>query len=124
VLTRESILAMEPGRELDALVAEKVMDIPIIWRGPYVAGGPLGLGTPHKYSTDMSAAWEVVEKFDKNTFNLNWLDGSNIYGIGWHCKLGNEHAHKCSTPTEAICKAALLTTLEDDRGEKEKAPKG
>lgn len=44
---------MLPGRELDALIAEKVMGIPS--RDVY-------LDPVKHYSTDISAAWEVVEK--------------------------------------------------------------
>lgn len=53
---------MKPGRELDMLVAEKVMSLK-----------PLGR-VPH-YSTDISAAWEVVEKINssKNKWTLNSL---------------------------------------------------
>lgn len=56
---------MKPGRELDALIAEKVMR----WNRehdecglpPGVYGSDNIQPFPH-YSTDISAAWEVVEK--------------------------------------------------------------
>lgn len=55
---------LQAGRELDALVAEKVMnDIP-----------GKALGSRH-YSTDMAAAWEVV----------TWLQAK-----GWAVWIGNE----------------------------------
>ena len=47
---------MKAGRELDALVAEKVMGLT---EEDWIAG-PTGL--PRPYSTDIAAAWEVVEK--------------------------------------------------------------
>ncbi len=76
-MTREEILAMRPGRELDAVVAEKVMGWK--WISPETPGNPLlvsppddkrqlwsGIwderGIPHYlpfYSIDISAAWEV-----------------------------------------------------------------
>lgn len=83
---REQILAMKPGRELDALVAEKVMG----WTGvgpdvdAEIYGWPSGhnkeLGVywvPH-YSTDISAAYEVVEMMrdsKKRAFTIE------LYGI-------------------------------------------
>ena len=56
---------MKPGRELDALVAEKVMDNEI---QRYVRGTLpcLFSNLPH-YSTDIKAAWEVVEKMKKQS---------------------------------------------------------
>jgi hypothetical protein len=62
---------MTAGRELDALVAEKVMGLPkpiheVFWfiRYPHV-DGPLPA-----YSTDIAAAWEVVEKMKADHFDL------------------------------------------------------
>lgn len=58
---------MEAGRELDALVAEKIMGWSNCHREgdwgyfgrPF--GGPTDFRIPN-YSTDISAAWEVMEK--------------------------------------------------------------
>ena len=62
---------MKPGRELDALIAEKVMGETVTWGGdpggtiiPWV-GEPDGIqGECPPYSTDIAAAWAVVEKDD------------------------------------------------------------
>lgn len=95
-------MTMEAGRELDALIAEKVMDLVPCEAWEYInfgsAGGPAlvnancihgqgrrcyptteigggvslqGIGGPPHYSTDIAAAWEIVEKFGHykvNTF--------------------------------------------------------
>lgn len=83
-LTREQILAMKPGRELDALVAEKVMGwkrrqcsvfTDIQWLMSLDTDGQDVLGVTYRsdaapiywqglpdYSTSIAAAWEVVEK--------------------------------------------------------------
>lgn len=91
---------MKPGRELDALIAEKVFGavrtqekfqgyVPIpgdpvyyseVYKYPtgvnYLIDDPKNRhgmmgGVPH-YSTDISAAWEVVEKLNKQySFHLN-----------------------------------------------------
>jgi len=49
---------MKPGRELDALIAERVMG----GRKIDDPGKPFGLGGAPHYSTDIAAAWEVVER--------------------------------------------------------------
>jgi len=54
---------LEAGRELDALVAEKVMGITVIRScGEYLFVNPpiLTPETVHRYSTDISAAWKVL----------------------------------------------------------------
>lgn len=51
---------MVAGRELDALVAEKVMGS--IVRIPEDGSGITLTFDPPPYSTDISAAWEVLEK--------------------------------------------------------------
>lgn len=59
---------MEAGRELDALIAEKVMGLPKcdVWLEPNYSGPnfwvPQTAGHLKYYSTDMNAAWESVEK--------------------------------------------------------------
>ena len=125
-MTRDEILALEPGPELDALVAEKVMGYMI--RAEHVCGasgfgmpgdvcpgcregrpGPFYSGKAH-YSTDIAAAWEVAEKV------IRWR-GSIIAGA-------RQYKPKCwvtisdlsptpmsgtgETMPEALCKAALL----------------
>lgn len=58
---------MKPGRELDALIAEKVMGIEVevydfaSGRQGYFYKGTLAAHIP-EYSTSIEAAWEVVEK--------------------------------------------------------------
>lgn len=60
---------IKPGRELDALVASKVMDLEIgktnfLIIGTRPKGSNLGYSTNgiKPYSTDIAAAWEVLEK--------------------------------------------------------------
>jgi len=82
---RETILNMPAGREMDALVAEKVMEWQRIrnWHGQPIADGWVGFwdgewivwierplsdeedqSKPWQPSTDIAAAWKVVEKVD------------------------------------------------------------
>ena len=100
---------MKAGRELDALIAEKVMG----WRlqaEPYTCwnlpDGDQRIYTPN-FSTDIAAAWRVVEKMRSPDFRLN-REGD------WVCCFGGTVAF-CGdgdTAALAICRAALAT-LED-----------
>jgi len=116
------------GRELDALVAEKVMGWTVCrdascggceatvllmedgWRvrAPLDQGGwPLGWWTP---STDIAAAWEVVEKLRVLGFNVSvsCAHGMRTWDVrGWKAdNTGRFIAHAETAPL-AICLAAL-----------------
>jgi hypothetical protein len=120
-MDRESILKMEPGREMDVLVAEKVLGYEVggdIIESPFpedMPGDFLFIETaPHrkplkKYSTDIAAAWEVAEKFNDGIKLESW-DGYTVEIC--YPKCIKVHAR---TAPEAICKAALLTILWRDR---------
>lgn len=127
-MNRDEILAMKPGRELDALVAEKVMGYAIgdgqggwivqkvIIHRPddgtaeWLRNGQQQL--PH-YSTDISAAWEVVDKLkisivpqclgapDEYSYMVEYENEPYVNGIRVFA----------SKAPEAICKAALLAVL-------------
>lgn len=102
---------MNPGRELDALVAEKVMG----WTGiendnldgtDWYAGSPPGSeghAEVPAFSTDISAAWEVVEEVNrKNVYGFRLHNpGNGVWEASW-----NVLAEGMSAPL-AICLAAL-----------------
>jgi hypothetical protein len=140
-MTREEILAMQPGRELDARVAENVMGYKFVQEGStlwkedapfpflmyneefgyclyekYEDGWPFTTFNP---STDISAAWEVVEKIGNNAewmlYRLGHTDEEGI--LKYNCTFlqvfsGFSPSAKGITAPEAICKAALLAVLE------------
>lgn len=104
---------MPAGREMDALIAEKVMDAEVyrefhtarFKQGQLPNGHELiGIGGIPRYSTDIAAAWEVVKRLKNYNFYIRlFYDGR--YGcsfteppriIAW----GN-------TAPLAICRAAL-----------------
>ena len=116
-MTRDEILAMKAGRELDALVAEKVMGVKNMeqWLINH------RMDETGQYSTDIAAAWEVVEKMRQR-----FRDSSKTVLFGCHENLaGNWTAYWYqSTDTmppqweaiseslpEAISKAALLAVM-------------
>lgn len=138
-MTKDEILAMKPGRELDALV-ENMLGIENIQKWCTEDSGELeqclfdwdndcrncvhleehgtNEGCEHyqtiilPYSTDISAAWEVVAKFKGYCYLFqynNWIDGK------WEAKLLWRGARGITgegdTAPEAICKAALLAKI-------------
>jgi hypothetical protein len=131
IYTREGILEMPAGRELDALVAEKVMG----WElrqcerhktepDGYACGLCWGWDQFPAYSTDIDTAWQVVEKMqeDGDVFIEWWQDGE--WFVSWKPLIirnrdGSRVGAKCDGQTTgkpsaplAICRAALLATLE------------
>ena len=122
-MTREDILKMEAGREMDALIAEKVMEWTAISK--ITPGISLDLiGTPPQgrpdlvphFSTDISAAWEVVKEMSaKNYWCIMEIMSSRCYTMFEEVKTKDKYqaeANVYELPL-AICRAALLTTLQE-----------
>lgn len=88
---------LNPGRELDAQVAEKVMGfrrLPMCgpngevfenWQRPHESEQWLRTELPH-YSTEIAAAWEVVGKIGL----VSLINGPD----GWKCSFGVRKDHK------------------------------
>lgn len=121
MLTRDEIMSMQAGRELDALIAEHVMGLHFdtdpehpqdkIWmdaNGGYVCNAQMYY---HQFSQDIRDAWRVVEKITappatyeeaermSNTKFCNWFDHANLWALS------------ASEAAFAICQAALMTTI-------------
>ena len=91
-MTREEILAMEAGEELDKLVAELVMGQEK--QRVRLDSNEVDMLLPGLYSTDISAAWQVALK----------------------AKLENVPVLATEQQSaEWICKQALLTKLKEDK---------
>jgi hypothetical protein len=140
-MTRDEILGLEAGNNLDILVAEKVFGwrkgtneynilgwqwskrdgTPVLddsWDGVWVT--PLSC-TPN-YSTDIKAAWEVVEKMREKSFYVRVNSIGKYFECCFIKNFVNENntpgsfiglSNTCKTAPEAICKAALLAVLEE-----------
>ena len=138
-MTREEILVMEVGKELDTLTAEKVRGHPMPDFIPedaldlYLAGTPIHYDSwscvcrydegdtpkwvPDPYSRNISAAWPIAVKTGLGLFPLNNKDwacckASHIY----HIEIGQDHYADprlviCREAPEAICKMALIIKL-------------
>ena len=123
---RESIRAMQPGRELDALVEQYVFGNKVRWvqdliTDQYPVSDQEGYIVDY-YSTDISAAWEVVEKMSKTCFSEVAMTELDDGAWGWMARfilvLNEPYTVKgyratAKTAPEAICKAALLAVLEE-----------
>jgi hypothetical protein len=122
-MTRDEILSMPAGRELDALIAEKVM-------GWFITGGVVCKNNPEpghyeglvafmskwRPSENIADAWQVVDKAD---WYWELFPATDIYDVTEIvCRLGFEAGTmgdcslegeaKADTPELAICRAALL----------------
>ena len=112
---------MRVSRELDALIAERVMgweldDLPegVVWEGNSETGGGVTARTAvPRYSTDIAAAWEVVEKIRGAGFTFSLWDNANQYAAPWDCRfthrddVGQKGIAIEGTAPHAICLAAL-----------------
>lgn len=116
---------MNPGRELDMLVAEKVMQwrCETLWSklsGEYIGkcenyGRACAQHCP-SYSTDIADAWEVVEKLQPRwVVNISCLGDHlvTITGMKKDIEQKRFQSHEYSAP-HAICLAAL-NTLEEGK---------
>lgn len=119
-----------PGPELNALVAEKVMGLKVKWldptgfnlpenygpclpedlHGPGVAEGEPKYVLP--YSTSIAAAWGVVEKFTLGGIAVHCCRREEWGDARWECVIaipaqGRDVVASADTAPHAICLAAL-----------------
>ena len=114
----EDIENMQAGREMDAIIAEKVFKLDAAcWVEACEVEGHLIA----EYSTDIAAAWEVVEKLDLFNRDLALMRTSGGYGIyplvrdvtGAQVLDICHPVAKDETAPLAICRAALLAVGQD-----------
>lgn len=101
---------LKPGRELDALIAEKVMGLRVVpHAGDFIVIYPTEEWDPLPwYSSEIADAWEVVEKITAGDRAMSLIFERGI----WCCKANMEfeptgHEHVAETAPLAICLAAL-----------------
>ena len=102
---------MNPGHELDALIAEKVMGIPRQWSEAASTWRPEALP---RYSTDIAAAFEVAAKLEEQEFALQLWHSEKNDIPGWYAHFTGKYwissgyeGEKGETAAHAICLAAL-----------------
>ncbi len=130
-MTKDEILAIKAGEKLDAHIAEWKDGCYHDWKGQSLSHGGLtlkctkcravresGQRLPNQnYSTDISAAWQVVEKI-RTEHNVNSFvrQLGRLFQIGksvsWSTTLNILFNYGGFEPVN-ICKAALLTKTEE-----------
>lgn len=115
---------MSPGRELDALVAEKVMGFATLAGNIFVYDkaykkGDLATAVSKpipNYSTDIAAAWDVVEKVSMSIFPPSvQIDPGRYNGSFWMAQITGDESNNYgpvvvqfgSSAPHVICLAAL-----------------
>jgi hypothetical protein len=140
-MTRDEILNMPAGREMDKLIAIEIFKLPEIelddancpycgeemWHGQYRArctNCNEWRYSPYKeYSSEIADAWEVVEKMQGDWWKMEFLTGIHVAEFekpNMKCEDQTYHEAQADTMPLAICRAALLTTLEDMKDEKKR----
>lgn len=112
MLESSSEITIAAGRELDAEVAEKVMGLD---RKPWTDEDDVMHFPPTElFSTDISAAWQVVEKMREHTKQCVLVEASTnpeeyLCTVGRHYRgqWFKSHQSKADTAPLAICLAAL-----------------
>lgn len=99
--------------KIDALVAEYIFGIVTTPEG-FVFQPGLGCGTPHKYSTEMSEAWKVVQYiYNSDSWHFELATDQGELN-DWVCtfenlKTGERWQADAPSAPLAICIAALKT---------------
>ena len=114
-MTKEEILAMKAGRELNIRIAEDVMGYKFI--EDEIFGDMEGYGNSlynplRAYSEDISVAEHVIDKLKDYNPKVEF----NHYTEKWEADFGYGIVSTTNAP-ETICKAALLAMVETKGGE-------
>lgn len=134
-VTRDEILAMKPGRELDAMVAEKVLGYKLHWAKPNIRGSSGNIGGtlewlpcepyehgaqrlredgrgPNEYSKTGPAVWDVIERMAGDGWAFTFFVGP-LARCWTEFRRGTKQVMAVyDDGPETICKAALLA-MED-----------
>lgn len=113
--SREEILSMTVGRDLNMLIAEKVMG----WEygeDYFESMGKIKRGSlsdTFDPSAEMSDAWEVVEKMrTEHKQFITIIDNPHLnYDVRFSGSKSKEY-HRLSSLPWAICRASLLAVME------------
>lgn len=107
---------MQAGRELDALVAEKVMGYTLDYEFAEQMGAPAvpalrdqydEWGVLPAYSTDIAAAWNIVEAFARRGFRFHVHANPGHYSARVITEANPHDWHHAPNASMAICLAAL-----------------
>lgn len=124
-MTRDDILNMPAGREMDAQIAQSVFGMRLTknhglaggfyWVGNGVQFGIMQERDIFAFSTDIAAAWKVTEKFWSVEVN-KYLDGKEwrayVVRLSNDNKSNSDGGSFADTAPLAICRAALLAVMD------------
>lgn len=105
-MTRDEIIAMEAGQDLDFLISEKVLNLSVDeWNTRFFRNQT-------HYSTDIAAAWQVVVLRGQHWQVTRNGPKYNVI-LSWYTETGRIRVHaKAESAPLAICRAALLAVME------------
>jgi len=120
-MTRDEILAMQPGRELDVVVAEalgatNVRFIDLFGWGDYFENDDLSRRI-RKHSTEVSDSFEAIDKVRERTGKrIQITELPEGWKGRWSASYGNDRKNEVVSDNlaEAICKAALIALKEGE----------
>lgn len=110
-MTRDEILKLEAGSELDALVAEKVKE----WTIPGGFALWIDNNTTRVFrpSTDIAAAWEVFESDKFTHFKVDRTDDRETRYIASCATQFKAFSASADTAAKAISRVAVLAMMEE-----------
>ena len=124
-MTHDEIINMPAGFEMDSLIAVSVLGMELV-KNDGDAGGEFWIGNfgltlgqmPKRdlpqFSTDISAAWDVVEKFQGTAVRITKAYGMG--GVVYWVRIGDIDVCAPTAPL-AICRAAYLAMTVNETGE-------
>lgn len=116
MLTIEQIDALQPGREMDILIAKQFRWVKAIDLTPcYLWADGIYRDDPPPFSTEIREAWRVIRHFapsddSENDYNVKLYN----HGDGWTFVIYKDATHyegDGKTPELAICRAALISAI-------------
>jgi len=118
-MTRDEILNMPAGRAMDSIIESAIFNnMCVAYSGTvlyenwfYDKAGNGFQAPPKYYSTNISAAWEVVEKYKDKFESMYYEFGKWVVLWAFNSDDGAESI-KAETVPLAICRAALLAVME------------
>lgn len=110
-MTRDEILAMKPGRKFDKLIAIKLMGFSMTDDGNWGLKEDGRTEPVFEYSTDIAAAWEVVERLLEKGIATHIKCFLDTFSVECHELDVSTGIVTANTAPEAIVKAALLAVM-------------
>jgi hypothetical protein len=119
-MTHDEIMNMPAGFRMDSLIAVSVLGMELVkndgdaggefWVGDGATLGQIPKRDLPQFSTDISAVWDVIEKFQGTAVRITKAFGMG--GAVYWVRIGDIDVCAPTTPL-AICRAAYLAMVEN-----------